>query len=226
MAVFASRALSELATGLILAPERYDPRRTLAGHRDDRRLGDLVTISGKTVTARTAPSRCLVIDTGHARDGILTPGRAPIEGAAVGSSKKLARPGQLLISRLRPYLRQVAWLDPWVPWVAPDVTLLCSTEFYVLESSEAGRSIAFLAPYLLAEPVQRVLAAAQEGGHHPRFDANTLRELPVPSELLESRDETSQRVQAACRAHRDAEATLAGLRAEAERTLADGCSRT
>ena len=67
---------------------------------------------------------------------------------------------------------------------------MCSSEFYVLESKD-GSSIAFLVPFLLSQRVQSVLAASQEGGHHPRFNERTLKSLPIPAFLLERRVELS-----------------------------------
>lgn len=40
-----------------------------------------------------------------------------------------------------------------------------------------------------------MLAAAQEGGHHPRFNEQTLRRLPVPTPLMAIRDADSARVE-------------------------------
>lgn len=64
--------------------------------------------------------------------------------------------------------------------------LACSTKFLVLRSID-GRSVVFLVPYLLSEPVQIVFASSQEGGHHRRFGEETL--VTVPESLLQSRDE-------------------------------------
>ena len=100
--------------------------------------------------------------------------------------------GDVLISRLRPYLRQVAYVDRTIP-VLSEAALLCSTEFFVLRSVDQ-QSIAFLVPFLLSVQVQRVLAASQEGGHHPRVRESTLLTLPLPSSLLETRAATSSAV--------------------------------
>ncbi len=221
MAVFSTRPLERLARGLIFAPERYDPRRSLPSLDGDQPLGDLVQLARNTVSPRSAPKRCLVVDTTHARCGILALDRGPVD--SIGSTKKLAKPGDLIISRLRPYLRQVAWIDPEAPGREEGLPLLCSTEFYVLSPrvGDGGNtpSIAFLVPYLLSEAVQSALAAAQEGGHHPRFDADTLLELPVPASLLDERETISREVAEACRAYRRSDATLERLRSKANRAL-------
>ena len=101
----------------------------------------------------------------------------------------------MIISRLRPYLRQVAWVDAGLLEAeVPGLELLCSTEFFVLDS-EDGASIAFLVPLLLSAQVQSVLAASQEGGHHPRFNERTLTMLPIPASLIERRADLSEQVE-------------------------------
>ena len=66
----------------------------------------------------------------------------------------------------------------------------------MLESVDDA-SIAFLAPFLLSGPVQAILAAAQEGGHHPRFNERTLTMLSVPQTLVEQASELSTRFEQA-----------------------------
>ena len=137
--------------------------------------------------------RCLVLDTGNAQEGFLLSRRTPVPQSEIGSTKKRVRPGDVR-SRLRPYLRQVAYVDEAL--ANGEIVLLCSTEFFVLRSHD-DRCIAFLVPFLLSEPVQQVLALSQEGGHHPRFSETTLRSLPLPTGIDAIRDEVSAAVVAA-----------------------------
>jgi restriction endonuclease S subunit len=89
--------------------------------------------------------------------------------------------------------------------------LVCSTEFFVLRSID-GRSISFLIPLLLSGPVQAILSAAQEGGHHPRFNESTLLDLRVPKALLEQREQISTEIEFAACLYRDSESKmLAGI---------------
>ena len=185
------RAVAALGDDLCLAPERFDPRRTIAlpgarsgavGGRAPRRLADLVDLVTDNVTAGSfAPTaRVLVLDTTHAWDGFVLARHAPVAPAALGSAKRALAPGDVLISRLRPYLRQVAFVDDGL--FADADAVVASTEFYVLRG-RAGTDAACLVPYLLSAPVQAALAAGQEGGHHPRFDRAQLADLPVPAFL-------------------------------------------
>lgn len=191
MPVSAVLDIARLDEGWILAPERYDPRRRRASKAGPS-LGDFVNVRRDQVSGKTAGAyQYLVLDTGDAQNGIITTTKAPCVGTEIRSAKKRIRPSQVIISRLRPYLRQVAWVDPGLlKEQGPNVELLCSTEFFVLDSAD-GASIAFLAPFLLSTPVQTILAAAQEGGHHPRFNEHTLTTLRLPAEFLKRRAELS-----------------------------------
>ena len=196
MAISTVVDVSRLDDGNILAPERYDPRRRYVDQSSPR-LSDVVNLLREQTSAETADTtqRFLVLATGDAREGIVRPTEPPCGGSAIGSTKKRIRPGQVIISRLRPYLRQVAWIDSGLVENAEGhIELVCSSEFYVLDSKD-GASIAFLVPFLLSSRVQSVLAASQEGGHHPRFNERTLKSLPIPTLLLERRAELSARVE-------------------------------
>jgi len=82
-----------------------------------------------------------------------------------------------------------------------------STEFYVVRSA-TQESIAFLAPFLLSGSVQKILAAAQEGGHHPRFPEKALVNLMVPQELIDTRNKLSETVERAVNSARLADLEL------------------
>lgn len=208
MPVSAVLDIARLDEGWILAPERYDPRRWRAAEAGPC-LGDFVNIRRDQVSGKTAGARqYLVLDTGDAQNGIITTTKAPCVGTEIRSAKKRIRPRQVIISRLRPYLRQVAWVDPGLlNEQRPDVELLCSTEFFVLDSAD-GASIAFLAPFLLSTPVQTILAAAQEGGHHPRFNEHTLTTLRLPALLLKQRADLSEQFEQAVSQARAAYGTM------------------
>ena len=208
MTVAAVLDIARLDEGWILAPERYDPRRRRAAE-DGPCLGDFVNIRRDQVNGKTAGAhRYLILDTGDAQNGIITTAKAPCNGAEIRSAKKRIHPNQVIISRLRPYLRQIAWVDSGLATEqGPDVALLCSTEFFVLSSVDEA-SIAFLAPFLLSPPVQAILSAAQEGGHHPRFNERTLTTLRLPARLVEQRTELSARFEQAVTQARQAHGAM------------------
>jgi hypothetical protein len=201
------RTLADLGPDLILAPERFHAQAMRTGGVP---LVDLVQERVEHVRALDTVG-AIVLDTTHAKDGILDVEGARRSGRAASAKKRVHR-GDVLISRLRPYLRQVALAHEaaFTAWDA--TTVVCSTEFYVLSprgrasppvgDREARRSpggkldLAFLIPFFLSRPVQALLAAAQEGGHHPRVPRETLLGLSVPRGLVDARARTSRRIRA------------------------------
>lgn len=223
MALISRRTLRELGPELVLAPERYDPRRApLVAGRALAELGALVRVSRETLSARRVREHehCLVLDTTHAREGMVERAPAPAAAHSVASAKNILQAGDLVLSRLRPYLRQVAWIDAGLFAGDAATALVGSTEFVVLRPADA-RSIAFLMPFLLCESVQSILAASQEGGHHPRVREASLIELRVPARLIARRDELSKRVESVVARLRKARSELAQLSAEVEDDLRD-----
>ena len=209
MAHWSIRSRSALAEFSILAPERYDPRRAAAeGERGALRIADVASSVRDIVTPERPDRRTyVVVDTTNARESILHNSRAAVGIETVGSAKKVARNGDVLISRLRTYLRQVALVDPQLPGVTADGVVACSTEYFVLRSL-TGESIAFLVPLLLSARVQEILAAAQEGGHHPRVSEETILNLPVPAEYYASRAKISEAVEVGIAGFRACETQL------------------
>ena len=99
-----------------------------------------------------------------------------------------------------------------------DLLMLCSTEFFVLRPAD-DRSIAFLVPFLLSDPVQKVLAVSQEGGHHPRFNESTLLGLPVPATLFDKREEVSRVVEQSIELFRESERKMMDMIGTAEASI-------
>lgn len=190
--------------GLILAPERYDPRRFVREH-EGHFLSDVADIISeqKAADKLDKDKRFIVLDTTHAREGLILFAGPSCGRGEIKSAKKIIQPGDVIISRLRPYLRQVAYVDNGL--FQEDgfpLTLLCSTEFFVLRGKK-GESIAFLVPLLLSEDVQTILAASQEGGHHPRFNRETLIRLPIPESIWKNREKLSRKVEKATKSIRE-----------------------
>lgn len=173
------RTLGDLGDDLVLAPERH----LLAANAGDGvALGDLVTLRGERVLEADLGG-AVVLDTTHARDGVLDVGGALRDGAAsIKSAKKRARAGDVIVSRLRPYLRQIAFVHPRALVPLRGRALAVSSEFYVL-SPPQREGIAWLVPFLLGEVAQAALRDAQEGGHHPRVPQPSLLGLRVPHAL-------------------------------------------
>ena len=191
-------SVTKLDANFVLAPERYDPRRHPA-KLTRIMLGDVAEVVHDMVSPVKADKnkQFLVLDTGEVREGIIRTNKNPVSTSNIGSAKKRVLPGDVIISRLRPYLRQVAYVDHLLLNAFPNtVEILCSTEFFVLRSLNS-QSIAFLVPYLLSEGVQKMLSASQEGGHHPRFNIKTLQTVPIPDDIIANRDKVSSEVETA-----------------------------
>jgi hypothetical protein len=199
---------TRLASPLILAPERYDPRRKLEVSGEETiELSNIAVSVRKMIKPSDDLDKYLVIDTSDAREGIIIARKQTITSKKIGSTKKNIATGDVIVSRLRPYLRQVAFIDEDI-FSAKNAQLLCSTEFFVLRSID-NQSIAFLVPFLLSKKVQEVLAASQEGGHHPRFIESTLLTLPVPNNLILQRNTISKIVTEAIKSYRFSESVIA-----------------
>lgn len=209
MALVSIRTKSQLGKSYVLAPERYDPRRGVLLDRPSTvSLGEVVQLVRKTVNAGGGTQgRYLVLDTSDAQEGLIICRKEPIQRSEIGSTKKVVEAGDVIVSRLRPYLRQVAYVDRAIRNWYEDVQLACSTEFYILRSRDS-RPVAYLVPFLLSTPVQKVLAASQEGGHHPRFGEESLLSLPVPQSLLNESDAISEEVIKSVELYRESESKL------------------
>lgn len=214
MPVTSVRRLIELDKGCVLAPERYHPLRQ--NGRDAAsgvKLAELVTEIREVISPNsrkpTPAANVLLFDTSDAKKGFLEEKGEPVELRSIGSAKKVFRSGDVLISRLRPYLRQVAYVDERFSRFKGTL-LACSTEFFILRS-RTKRPIAFLVPFLLSEQVQEVLAAAQEGGHHPRFRLEALMSLVVPTKLLKEQAILSKKVEYLASNYGEAQAGIRNL---------------
>ena len=195
MGIHVFRSAGDLGDSFVLAPERYDPRRVVEG-ASKRRIDDLVDILTENVTAQSFPAgrAVLILDTTHAYEGFVVLRHDPVMPEAIGSTKRRILPGDVIISRLRPYLRQVAYLDEDLFHAVPAGNEVCaSTEFFVIRGRE-GFDSAALVPFLLSDAVQAALAAGQEGGHHPRFSKDLLGSIRVADCVVSDARETARRV--------------------------------
>jgi len=194
--------VADLSKGLILASERYDPRRK-QNKTSGERVIENVHVINNTINPKSksldATERYIVLNTGDAKEGVISVSKSSVDISEVGSVKKRVQPGDVIISRLRPYLRQIAFIDKGIAIINNEkINILCSTEFYVLRSRDKT-SIAFIVPFLLSEHVQSIFSAAQEGGHHPRFNLQTLEDLIIPKKIINKRENISKLVESSVR---------------------------
>lgn len=180
MAICVIETTAHLGPQFVLTPERYNPKRrmNLPTENDGVLLSEIITLENDIISAKKETSDWHQINTSDAMGGYL---RIPSLPEKLNSNKKIIKPGDVIISRLRPYLRQVAYVDFNI-----DVQLCASTEFYVLRSRN-NDSIAFLVPFLLSETAQTVFANSVEGSQHPRFKEEDILNLVIPSKVFEQR---------------------------------------
>lgn len=114
------------------------------------------------------------------------------EPEEIASTKKLVQAGDLVVSRLRSYLKEIAIVqasDGGVPMVA-------STEYIVLRPKPGtALSVEALMIYLRSQLPQLVFKWSQDGSNHPRFDERELLRLPVPRLLITQSDKYVSTVQ-------------------------------
>ena len=202
MAICVIKKTTQLGPQFVLTPERYNPKRRmhLSDKNDGVLLSEIITLENDIIASKKNSSVWYQINTSDAMGGYL---RIPQNPEQLNSNKKILKPGDIIISRLRPYLRQVAYVD-----VDSDMHVCASTEFYVLRSRN-NESIAFLVPFLLSEVAQSVFANSVEGSQHPRFKEEDILNLVIPSQLFDEREKISQNVSTAIHQYREYERALA-----------------
>lgn len=112
----------------------------------------------------------------------------------ISSTKKIAKPNDIIISRLRSYLLELCL----IPQRGKDFNPLLSTEFVILRQ-RSNHGGAWLLPFLLSNHVQTILHWAQTGSNHPRFSTFALMNIPVSDAVLSLRDKLSKFVENAVR---------------------------
>jgi len=164
---------ASLFPGLDLAAEHYHPDKLNSLKRLSR-VGRAVASYVRAVRQLVNPrsnDATPIFDLGASANHILQPADAQSEERV--STKKVCRGGDIVVSRLRSYLRQVAFVPPEIG------KAYLSTEFIVLRG-QPGTDVTFLLPFILSDPVQTILAWSQDGNEHPRFNENVLLGFLVP----------------------------------------------
>lgn len=119
-------------------------------------------------------------DLTDALDPFLDPSKPTTAPEEIASTKKVIAAGDLVVSRLRSYLREIAIVLP-----SDGVTAVASTEFIVLRpKKETTLTVEALLIYLRSRLPQIVFKWSQDGSNHPRFDERELLNLPVPRALI------------------------------------------
>lgn len=203
MAICIVKSSIELGTTLVLTPERYNPKRRMSIEDNNGiLLSEIIVIENDTLTMKKAANlECFQVNTGDAMGGYL---KVPQIKEKINSNKKIIKKGDVIISRLRPYLKQVAYVDI----DKGEEIMGASTEFYVLRTRKKGESIAFLVPFLLSDVVQNVFTNSVEGSQHPRFKDEDILNLVVPKKIFDNRTNITNEVIKAIESYRTYEKAI------------------
>ena len=105
--------------------------------------------------------------------------KEPQTAEEVGSVKKRFQTGDVVVSRLRSYLQEIA-----VVRTSGKPQSVGSSEFIVLRPTDKGLTAETLMVYLRSPLVQTILKWSQDGSNHPRFTEDDLLAIPVPDRVL------------------------------------------
>lgn len=114
-------------------------------------------------------------DVTDALNPLLSPEKELSVANEIGSMKKVLQQGDIAVSRLRAYLKEIA-----VVRTEGGITAVGSSEFIVLRPRSADISPETLMVFLRSRPVQTILKWCQDGSQHPRFSESDLLSIPVP----------------------------------------------
>lgn len=151
----------------------------------------------------TGPTLIRNFDLTHALSPFLDDSVEPAEIEAIRSTKKFVQKGDLLVSRLRSYLREIAIVLCDGEWQ------VASTEFIVLRPRSGDLEAGALLIYLRSLLPQLIFKWSQDGSNHPRFDEKVLLDLRVPNVVLEIQDSLAKSFSTAVEQRRHARELLA-----------------
>lgn len=143
--------------------------------------------------------------------------KEPSFAADIGSMKKVLKDGDVAISRLRAYLKEVA-----VVRTGDDIPSVGSSEFFVLRPNGTAISPETLMVFLRSAPVQTILKWCQDGSQHPRFSERDLLSIPVPDAVADVSAEITKIVQDGFAAGHRARKLLEAAKRAVEIAIEDG----
>ncbi len=179
---YTARASGVFAAGRLDAqyfmPAKEQVLRSLA-KMSGSNLGERMDSIRDIFTPKLAPATMKLrnYDVTDALVPLLDPEKDPSFAGEIGSIKKIFKDGDVAISRLRAYLKEIA-----VVRTSDDIPSVGSSEFIVLRPKKSPRDISpeTLMVFLRSAPVQTILRWCQDGSQHPRFSEADLLSIPVP----------------------------------------------
>jgi restriction endonuclease S subunit len=127
-------------------------------------------------------NKAYIYDLTDALSLLLEEGNEVNSSQEVGSAKKIVKKNDVIISRLRSYLKEIAFI------FENGNTKLVSTEFIVLRNKDKEVEPELLFSYLQTDLVQTILQWSQEGTNHPRFSEEVLLNIKIPNKVIAAQD--------------------------------------
>lgn len=155
-------------------------------------------------------------DLNDALSPFLDDAKTPAYPAEIASTKKRLQKGDIVVSRLRSYLKEIA-----VVQTKGEEPMVCSTEFIVLRPKAGAIPVEALLVYLRSTLPQLIFKWSQDGSNHPRFDEKELLNLHVPDIVASISEELSDSVKAATRARQHATELLEAAKRAVEIAIED-----
>lgn len=136
----------------------------------------------------------------------------------LGSTKKRFQSGDVVVSRLRSYLREIAFVA-----VSEKASCVGSSEFIVLRPQTGTVYAELLVVYLRSPYVQQILKWSQSGTNHPRFDEDILLALNIPDRVIGVQEEIRNCIQKGIAAYRQAKHLLELSKQKVEAIILNRC---
>ncbi|MBC7129306.1 MAG: restriction endonuclease subunit S [Thermoplasmatales archaeon] len=194
MAVVSIVKLSELEGAKRIDPEFYHPENVISKKILEkvgtRRIKDCFC----SVRQIFDPQRHVLNDTAFVfnlsdvKSFFLSGGKIALSSDDVGSAKKMFSQNDVLISRLRPYLKEVSFIG------FNGKIKLCSTEFIVLRQKNKNYYPEVLFSFLITPQVQNILLWSISGTEHPRFHEDYFLNLKLPNFTPETQNKIKELV--------------------------------
>lgn len=156
-------------------------------------------------------------DVTDALEPFLDDSREPESAIEMGSSKKRFQAGDVVVSRLRSYLKEIA-----VVRTSGAPQSVGSSEYIVLRPNGTGLSPETLMVFLRCPLVQTILKWSQDGSAHPRFTEEDLLAIPVPDQVLDVQQQIDRMVNTAIESRMRAASQLAQAKQTVEDLIAKG----
>lgn len=149
-------------------------------------------------------------DLSDALSPFLDASKQPTDVELIASTKKVIQAGDLVVSRLRSYLKEIAVVLP-----SDNTRMVASSEFIVLRPRAESFPTEVLMVYLRSVLPQVVFKWSQDGSNHPRFNEKELLALPLP----QMEEGTQETIKAAVLASRQAKQRATQLLDAAKRAV-------